>query len=84
MGLKSLEFVRGTFVMVLSESAPARSRVVWPPRYRFHMREGLASRLVRDRLRRRATWTPHSRVGSGSFSSTPPSAGTVNISAKRE
>ena len=37
MGLKSLVFVRGTFVTLLSERRASQTRVVCPPRYFFHI-----------------------------------------------
>src|SRR5260370_3797862 len=83
MGLKSMEFVRGTLVTLLSERRASQMRAVGPPRYFFP--------IVNARpIGSYAIDCPSGDIdasyplGNGSFSSTPPSAGTVNISAKRE
>src|SRR3974390_714893 len=83
MGLKSFEFARGTFVTVLSDRRASQIRVVRPPRYFFHIANDLPMGSYAIDCPSRDIDASYP-VGSGSFSSTPPSAGTVNISPKRE
>jgi hypothetical protein len=83
MGLKWLEFVRGTFVTVLSESFASQTCVVAPPRYLFHIENArpIGSYAIDCPSGDMDASYP---VGKGSFSSMRPVAGTLYISLKRE